>query len=218
MLVDQTVRELLDAFSSASPTPGGGSAAALAGAVAASLLAMVAGMPKTKSGAPEERQALDALLPELLALRERLTGLVDRDAASYDAVVAAYRLPKASDDDKSARKAAIAAAMRGATEVPLETARAIAAVLGHGRAVATAGNAHAASDAGVALSLAMSAYSGAWMNVETNLASIADPSYVAAVREEFARLNQQCALAIAPAFEALGWKGHTPPAAPTAPD
>ena len=94
MLVNKTVQELLDAFAAPTPTPGGGSAAALAGAVAASILTMVATMPKTKSGTPEERAALNRVLPSLRDLRAELTGLVDRDAASYDAVVAAYRCPR----------------------------------------------------------------------------------------------------------------------------
>src|SRR5689334_21009235 len=110
MLANKTVQELLDAFSAPTPTPGGGSAAALAGAIAASLLAMVAAMPKTKSGTPEERAALDALDPILLKLRAELVDLIDRDAASYDGVVAAYRLPKGTDEEKAARKSAVAAA------------------------------------------------------------------------------------------------------------
>jgi formiminotetrahydrofolate cyclodeaminase len=131
MLVTNTVQELLDAFSAPTPTPGGGSAAALAGAVAASLLAMVAGMPKTRTGAADERMALDTVYPELIALKASLAGLIDRDADAYNQVVAAYRLPKGTDEEKTARKAAVAVAMRAATEVPLETARAAAAVLRH---------------------------------------------------------------------------------------
>src|SRR5580765_6846898 len=116
MLASKTVPELLDGFSAPTPTPGGGSAAALAGAIAASLLAMVAAMPKTKNGTPEDRAALDAVHPEILPLRAELVGLIDRDAASYDGVVAAYRLPKGTDDEKAARKAAVATAMKHATE------------------------------------------------------------------------------------------------------
>src|SRR6187200_157138 len=82
MLVDKTVRQLLDAFAAPTPTPGGGSAAALAGAVSASLLVMVAAMPKTKSGTPEERAVLDGALPTLKNLSVTLIDLVDRDAAS----------------------------------------------------------------------------------------------------------------------------------------
>lgn len=188
MLADKTVRELLDAFSAPTPTPGGGSAAALAGAVAAALLEMVAAMPKTRTGAPEERAALEGALPELRRLRAELTALIDRDAASYDAVVAAYRLPKASDEEKAARTRAIQAAMRGATDVPMDTVRAAAALLKHGHIVTEHGNANARTDAGVALQLAALAVSGGRMNAEINLDSVKDEAYVSDVRAELARL------------------------------
>ena len=188
MLVDKSVRQLLDAFAAPTPTPGGGSAAALTGALAAALLEMVASMPKTKNGTPEDRAALDAALPELKALRTALTGLVDRDSASYDAVVAAYKLPKTTDAEKAARKAAVRAAMRGATDVPLETARASLAVARLARVVAEHGNPNAKSDASVALGLAVQAASGARANVEINLDSVGDADYAAAVRAELERM------------------------------
>src|SRR4051812_19243252 len=125
-LIDRTVTGLLDAFAAADPTPGGGSASALAGAVAASLLQMVASMPKSKTNAVAEREALDEANTEIVQLRETLTALVDRDADAYDLVVAAFRKPKATDDDKAARKAAIQDATRVATEIPLETMKACA--------------------------------------------------------------------------------------------
>src|SRR5437868_3782865 len=103
MLTSRTVTDLLDAFASPDPTPGGGSAAALAGAIGASLLAMVAAMPKTKTGT-EARAALDAAHVRLMEARKTLTELVDRDSAAYDLVVTAYRKPKATDEEKAARK------------------------------------------------------------------------------------------------------------------
>ena len=116
--------DLLDAFASNEPVPGGGSASALAGAVGVSLLLMVAGMQKTKSGTPEETADLAEAAAKLRTLRDRLTMLVDRDSEAYAGVAAAFKLPKASDDEKAARKAAIEAATRQATDVPLETMRA----------------------------------------------------------------------------------------------
>lgn len=188
MLVTNTVQELLDAFSAPTPTPGGGSAAALAGAVAASLLAMVAGMPKSRTGAADERVALDTVHPELIGLKASLAGLIDRDADAYNQVVAAYRLPKATDEEKAARKEAVGRAMRTATEVPLETARAAAAVLRHGVVVGTHGNANAKSDVDVAISLAHAALSGARRNVEVNLEG-ADAGYAEEVRREMGQLT-----------------------------
>ena len=179
MLADKTVKELLDAFSSPAPTPGGGSAAALSGAVAASLLAMVAGMPKTKHGTPEDRAALDAALTSIRALQTQLTDLIDRDAASYDQVVAAYRLPKATDEDKAARKRAVADAMRVATDVPMETARASAALIALARPVSDHGNPNAKTDAAVAVQMAMTALAGAMANVEINLDGVGDEAYAA---------------------------------------
>ena len=188
MLADKTVRELLDAFASPAPTPGGGSASALVGAISASLLAMVAAMPKTAHGTPDDRAALDAIHPQVLALQAEMVTLIDRDAAAYDEVVAAYRLPKATDADKAARKAAVGRAMRLATDVPLETARAALALIGHSRVVATHGNLNAKSDAGVAESLARSAFSGACMNVEINLDGVGDAVYAEAVRRELSQM------------------------------
>ena len=190
MLVDKTVRDLLDAFAAPTPTPGGGSAAALSGAVGASLLAMVAAMSKTRSGSPEDRDALDRALPAINDLRARLTALVDRDAASYDAVVASYRLPKGTDEEKAARKAAVQQAMRGATNVPLDTARAAAALLPLAGVTSAHGNPNAASDVGVAIGLIMSAYAGARANVEINLDGVGDAAYAAETRAELDRMTQ----------------------------
>ena len=189
MLVTKTVTELLDAFASPAPTPGGGSAAALSGAVAASLLAMVAAMPKTRTGDAAERAALDALLPEITRLRATLTDLIDRDSASYDAVVAAYRLPKGTDDEKAARTSAIRNAMRGATEVPLETARAGARLVELGHDVVAHGNPNARTDAAVATDMARTAVAGAIQNVEINLDGVGDEDYAAAVRAELRTLQ-----------------------------
>jgi formiminotetrahydrofolate cyclodeaminase len=211
MLASKTVLELLDAFSAPTPTPGGGSAAALAGATSASLLAMVAAMPKTKHNTPEDRAALDAAHLAIMTLRATMIELIDRDAASYDAVVAAYRLPKATDDEKAARKAAVALAMKGATEVPRETARAASALIALARAVAEHGNPNAKSDVSVAMSLAMSALSGGSVNIEANLEGLSDDAYATAVREDIAALMRDAATHLKPAYEALGWRGHTPP-------
>jgi formiminotetrahydrofolate cyclodeaminase len=189
MLVDKTVKQLLDAFEAPTPTPGGGSAAALSGAVAAALLAMVAGMPKTKTGTLEERAALDAALPEIRQLRAQLTSLIDRDSASYDAVVGAYRLPKATDDEKAARRQAVRDALRLATDVPLETARAAAHLVAFGRAIQACGNPNARTDVAVAIHMARTAVVGGIQNVEINLDGVGDDAYAARVRSELDSLR-----------------------------
>jgi formiminotetrahydrofolate cyclodeaminase len=190
MLVDKSVRQLLDAFAAPTPTPGGGSAAALAGAVSASLLVMVAAMPKTRTGTPDERAALDGALPTLKALQATLTDLVDRDAASYDAVVAAYRLPKVTDEEKAARKQAVRDAMRLATDVPMETARAAAELVRLGRGVAENGNQNARTDAAVAIQMAATAVAGASANAEINLDGVGDEGYSGRIRAELKQINR----------------------------
>jgi formiminotetrahydrofolate cyclodeaminase len=211
MLAHKTVTELLDAFSAPTPTPGGGSAAALAGAVSASLLAMVAAMPKTKNGTPEDRAALDEALPRLQALRARLTALIDEDAASYDGVVAAYKLPKSTDEEKAARKRAVHAAMRHATDIPIETFRTSAAILPHALTIAGHGNPNAKSDAAVAVGLAMTALSGAYANVEINLDGTGDATFAADARQSLKAEMTDAARLLGPIYEGLGWKGHEPP-------
>src|SRR5207245_9999091 len=101
-LVDKPVRDLLAAFSSSDPTPGGGSASALASAVGASLLMMVASLPKTRSGSSEDRAALAAAAEALVELRLQLTEAIDADTIAYDQVVAAYRLAEGTDGENGA--------------------------------------------------------------------------------------------------------------------
>jgi formiminotetrahydrofolate cyclodeaminase len=183
MLVGKTVAEMLDAFASSEPTPGGGSASALAGAVGASLLLMVARMPRTRTAPDVDRPVLERAAATLAPLERELRSLIDRDAEAYAAVVAAYRLPKATDEDKAARHAAIGGAMKGAVETPLAMIRACRATLVEAERVALHGNPNAASDVTVAKELLAAALRGAQANVEINLPSIADAQYVARVRE-----------------------------------
>jgi formiminotetrahydrofolate cyclodeaminase len=178
MLSELSVTALLDAFASSDPTPGGGSAAALTGAVGASLLAMVAGLPKTKTGAPEEREALDAARVEILEHRDTLIQLIDRDTAAYDLVVAAYKKPKSTDDEKAVRSAAIQEALTIATEVPAETYTTAEAVVLAAQPVAQFGNPSAQSDIFVGLQLMGMAAQGALLNVEVNIGSIKDQTIV----------------------------------------
>jgi formiminotetrahydrofolate cyclodeaminase len=177
MLVDRTFRELLQAFGSPDPTPGGGSASALASAVGASLLLMVASLPKTRSNSEEDRAALGSAATALRALGEELGAAVDADAAAYDQVVAAYKLPKGTPDEQLARKAAIQAAMRHATDVPLGVMRLSARALGQAEVVAAHGLRSAKSDAGVAIALLTAGTAGANLNVAANVTAITDPAY-----------------------------------------
>ena len=185
-----TVAELLEAFASNQPVPGGGSAAALAGAVGASLLIMVAGLPKTRHGTDEERAALNEAARRLRPLRDVLADLIDRDSHAYTLVIEAFRLPKSTDAEQDARRNAIQAAMHGATEAPLATMRACEQVLREAEIVASGGAPSAASDVAVAIDLLKTAARGAAMNVDANLTSVKDTKYVTRVSQERRDLEQ----------------------------
>ena len=172
-----TVVDALDAFSSGEPVPGGGSASALAGALGVSLLMMVAKNPKSRTGAPEEIADLAEAGARLRPLRDELLALVDEDSAAYREVVDAMKLPKGTDAEKSARRDAIAAAMRRATEVPLETMRACQQALRGAATIARAGNPNTASDTGVGVELLTAALRGAAMNIDINVRSLADAAF-----------------------------------------
>ena len=162
---------LLDRFASSDPTPGGGSAAALAGALAAALVEMVAGLPKTRTGAPEEREKLDSAKASAARAGARLRLLVDLDTEAYNAVTAAFKLPKATDEEKAVRSASIAKAMRQATEVPLETCERSMEVLRAAALALAHGNPNAASDVRTAMSLCRAALDAAAENVRANVGS-----------------------------------------------
>jgi formiminotetrahydrofolate cyclodeaminase len=203
MLVDKTLTELLGAFSSTDPTPGGGSASALASVVGASLLMMVAGLPKTRTNAPEERAALQEASHRVAALRDRLSAAIDADAAAYARVVAAYRLPKSSADEQAARQVAIQAALQGAIDVPLDVMRWSAQALEQAATVGRHGLRSAASDIGVAVALLQAGGVGARLNVEANVSGLKEPAYVEAVRAETAELSAAAERAAAAARAAL---------------
>ena len=181
---DMALIDLLDVFASNDPVPGGGSAAALAGAVGVSLLLMVAGLPKTRTGAPEETADLAEAAGRLRPLRDTLASLIERDSDAYSAVIEAMRLPKATEADKQARRSAIDAAMRGAIDVPLDTMRACQQALRGAVVVARNGNPNASTDTGTAVLLLMAGLRGAALNVEVNLRSVADASFAERVSQE----------------------------------
>jgi len=189
-LTDKSVRDLLSAFSSTDPTPGGGSASALASALGASLLAMVAGLPKTRSGSEDDRKALSAAANALAGIGQQLTDAIDADTAAYDQVVAAHKRPKASADEQSARKAAIQTALRAATDVPLGVMRLSALALEQANVVAAHGYRPASSDTGVAIALLTAGTAGARLNVDVNLEAVTDAGYRDSVRAESQRLME----------------------------
>jgi formiminotetrahydrofolate cyclodeaminase len=188
-LTERSVHDLLGAFRSSDPTPGGGSAAALSGAIGASLLAMVAGLPKPAAATPGDLAILKTAGEKCAALAIGLEELIDRDSRAYDDVMAAYRLPKGTEDEKSARSRAIQAALRAATEAPLDVMRACADAIVEAAAIARLGNPNASSDVAVGLELLQAGRRGARVNVEINLPGLKEVPYVEHVRSELQRLG-----------------------------
>lgn len=183
-----SVSELLDALSSTDPTPGGGTASAIVGAMGASLLIMVTGLAKSKTNTEEEKALLAAARGALHPARAELMRLADADTEAFDQVMAAYRLPKGTDEEKAARTAAIQAALQTATITPLETLRSCAEAMRHAVAVASSGNRSAASDVGVAIGFLEAAAAGAEANVRINLDSLKDEAFKLGAVSETSRL------------------------------
>jgi formiminotetrahydrofolate cyclodeaminase len=169
-LRDQSVQSFLDQLASSSPTPGGGSVAALTGALAAGLISMVCqltvGRPRYASFEAEAQ----AILAQSEAIRARLTDLIQIDVAAYSTVAAAYKLPK----DDPTRTAAIAAAMVVATDVPLQIAEQAAALLPLALPVAQQGNRIAVGDVVAGAQLAVACVHAALINVDANVGLLAD--------------------------------------------
>ena len=190
---EMALADLVDAFSSTDAVPGGGSAAALAGAVGVSLLVMVAGLPKTRSGAPEETADLAEASSRLHPLRDALLELVDRDSDAYRQVLGALRLPKGSETEQAARTIAIDGATRAAIDAPLDTMRFCQQALRGAVIVASNGSRKTTSDVGVAVELLVAALRGARLNVDINLAGVNDEAYTARIREEVEELVSDAA-------------------------
>jgi formiminotetrahydrofolate cyclodeaminase len=200
---EHSVSKFLDALASSEPTPGGGTAAAIAGAMGVSLLVMVSGLAKSRTNTPEEKDELTDARTALGPIRERLVGLADTDTAAFNAVMAAYKLPKGTDEEKAARSARIQRALHEATTVPLETLRACADALELAVTVATDGNRSAVSDIGVAVGLLEAAASGADANVQTNLESLKDAGFRGVTASESSRLMRDARAHVAAARKQL---------------
>lgn len=180
-LLERTVHDFLAGLASADPTPGGGSASALAAAEGAALVAMVARLSQRDT--PEAAAAVE----RAERLRTELAELVDADARAFEAVMTAYRLPKATSEEQVRRREAVQQALLAASEVPLQViARAVEVLAAAGDLVARA-NPNAISDLGVAAVLAEASAAGAGLNVMINTRNMNDETIAAGLRERAAR-------------------------------
>lgn len=186
-LATLSVEELLRRLASGDPTPGGGSASALVGALGASLVSMVCNLTLGRERYAEFAAEARALQAEADALRERLQQGIDEDAAAYDRVIATYRLPRGTDDEKAARTAAIQTATHEAALVPLVLVEASATVIDLAERALGKTNPNAASDLAVAALLGVAGMDGAAANVEVNLASLKDEQVKAEIADRLAK-------------------------------
>lgn len=173
-LSELTMKEFLVSVSDDSPTPGGGSVSALAGALSASLCGMVARLTLGKEKYREAWKEMERLRDAADSLSSRLMELVDEDSAAYDRVLAAFRIPK---DDARAREEAIQSAFKEAASVPMETLRAAAALVDLVKTALDRGNPNCLTDAGVSLQLVRAVANGAAYNVMINLHEIKDEDF-----------------------------------------
>ncbi|MGH8245403.1 MAG: methenyltetrahydrofolate cyclohydrolase [Gammaproteobacteria bacterium] len=177
MIKDKSVQVFLDELAGKASTPGGGSAAAVMGAMGAALVSMVANFTIGKKGYENADLEMRDLLEASESLRERLTAMIKDDVDAFDQVMAAYGMARDNDEQKAARAESIQAALKIAADVPLACARLSAEVIRLAGRAAAMGNKNVISDAGVAVLAAEAALRSAALNVNVNVNAITDTEF-----------------------------------------
>lgn len=185
----QSLGEFLDELAGGNATPGGGAGAAVAGAMGAALLSMVANLTIGKKKYAKVEEEMQGILKRSEAIRAEMTQLAQLDAHVFERVMGAYRMPKGTEAQQSARTAAIENTLMDATQVPLKVAAQAAELFDLAPALAEKGNSNAVSDVGVGLLLADAAMRGALMNVDINLGLIEDEAFKEGIREQVGQLR-----------------------------
>ncbi len=178
MFQEQQLQTFLDQLASKASTPGGGSAAAIMGAMGAALVSMVANLTVGKQKYQDVEEEMQGFLERSEDMRSRLTGMIQADIDVFDKVMAAYGMARETETEKTARSEAIQAALKEATDVPLACAQLCADVIELCRPVAEKGNLNVISDAGVAVLAAHAALRSAALNVYINIGGIRDQEFV----------------------------------------
>jgi formiminotetrahydrofolate cyclodeaminase len=178
-LTDKPVTNFLDELASSAPAPGGGSVAALSGALGAALVSMVCNLTLGKKGYEDVQGDIQDLLAKSEALRHELADLLEDDVAAYTGYSQAAKMPRETDEQKAERAEAMQAALKTATDVPLRIADAAVKVMDLCMPAAEKGNKWAVSDAGVAVLMAEGALRSAALNVLINLGSLKDKEFAA---------------------------------------
>ena len=189
MLVEKTIKDFLAETASDSPAPGGGSVAALSAALAASLGTMVCNLTIGKDQYVKVQQEVVKLKEKLTNYMNRSTDLVDLDANAFNDVMAGFKLPKETEDQKKARSDAIQSGYKKAIAVPLDTARIAVECLKALEPLVEKGNQNAITDGGTGALMALAATRGAILNIKINLSKVKDLEYAKNVKEEIHSLE-----------------------------
>jgi methenyltetrahydrofolate cyclohydrolase len=190
-LVELSVQGFVGKLAERTPVPGGGSAGALCGALGAALCTMVSSLTLGRDDSKANWDEMKQIGEEARVLAAHLLDLVDRDAAAYQEVVAAARLPRKTEEEKSARHAALQESLQTAALVPLETLRVAEKLMRLAKPTVELGNPKAVTDAGAALHLGRAAAAVAMANVRINLPGIEDTAFVGACRQEVSELMKR---------------------------
>jgi formiminotetrahydrofolate cyclodeaminase len=208
MLIEKTVTDFIDELASASPAPGGGSVSALAGSLGAALTAMVCRLTLGNEKYSEVQAEAGAMLKQADELRNLLQKYVDEDTEAFNKVMAVYKLPKDTTEQKTVRSQAIQQAMQNAASLPLKVAECCLTIITMAEKILRLGNANAASDAAVAGMMAHAGMHGALYNVQINLASIKDQQFIETTQTQVDAIKSQAAVQygklIAAADKAIG--------------
>ena len=187
-LIEMTLAGFVDTAASDAPAPGGGSVSALAGALGAALTSMVCALTLGRKKYADVQELAAAAEKQALALKDRYLDVIDRDTEAFNAVSAVFAMPKETDADKAARRAAMQAALKLCTATPVEMMELAVEVLRMIDTVSGKLNASAASDLGCAVLAMKSAIQGAWLNVLINVGGIDDAAFAKEAREKGERM------------------------------
>ena len=182
-LAEMQVTEFVNLMASDAPAPGGGSAAALEGALGAALTAMVCALTVGKKKYADVQELAVESQKKAEDLKARFVDVIDRDTEAFNAVSAVFAMPKDTDEQKAARKAAMQEALKGCTKTPFEMMQLACETLELTRSLVGRLNASAASDLGCSALSLRAAIQGAWLNVLINISGIADEAFAAEYRK-----------------------------------
>jgi len=203
MIKQSSIEGFLDELASRNSTPGGGSAAAMMGAMGAALLSMVCNLTIGKAKYRDVEEELNAVLTRTEQLREQLTEMIEEDIESFGAVMRAYAMPRQTPEESVLRNQAIQNALKEATQVPLRCCRVCREIIDLSAVVAQKGNSHVVSDAGVAVLVAHAALRSGALNVMINVKAMTDRQFVAKQLAELDALLSQASVATEACYQSV---------------